>query len=88
MESALEGCHYCMLYGIKLSLLVLDKSPSHCNKEIIKEFSKNNTYYAFITDGLTRYLQPLDIGIKILFKNNIKKELLLAGGLLWMKVKK
>ena len=59
----------------KPCLLVLDKSPAHCNNEIIKEFEKNNTYYTFIPGGLTRYLQPLYLGINMPFKKALKKNI-------------
>ena len=59
-------------------MLVLDRSPAHCNNKIIKEFEKSNTYYTFIPGGLTLYLQPLDVGINMPFKKALKKEYLLS----------
>lgn len=58
-------------------LLILDKSPSHCNDIILNEFKKNKTQFILIPWGLTRYLQPLDLGINMPFKKALKKAYLL-----------
>ena len=45
----------------------MDKAPSLHNDKIINEFN-NKTNFVYIPGGLTRYLQPLDIGINMPFK--------------------
>ena len=58
----------------KKCLLILDKSPSHCNNRIIEDFKKNDTEFIFIPGGLARYLQPLDIEINSQFKKGITEQ--------------
>ena len=58
----------------KKCLLILDKSPSHIDDRLIDKFEKNGTNYVFIPGGLTRYLQPLDIGVNKVFKECLKNE--------------
>ena len=53
--------------------LILDKATSHLNPEFIKEFTTGNKIISFITSGLTRYLQPLDIVVNRLIKNALKE---------------
>ena len=65
----------------KSCLLILDKAPSHIDVEILSELKKHNTHYVFIPDGLTRYLQPLDIGVNKIFKETLKKEYLYSENL-------
>ena len=61
----------------KKCLLILDKSPSHFNKDIIDKFNENETCYVFIPGGLSRYLQPLDICVNEPFKDALIREYLL-----------
>jgi len=58
----------------KKCLLIMDKAPSHTDSYIIKKLKKHDTHFVFIPGGLTRYLQPLDIGINKVFKSAIKDE--------------
>lgn len=58
-------------------LLILDKCPSHFNEEVNDQFKENKTYYVYIPGGLTRYLQPLDLGINMPFKSALKSEYLI-----------
>ena len=58
----------------KRCLLILDKSPSHFNRDVIDKFNENKTNYVFIPGGLTRYLQPLDIGVNRLFQESLVRE--------------
>lgn len=58
----------------KKCLLIFDKASSHINEEILEKLKKNDTHYVFIPGGLTRYLQPLDIGVNKILKNAIKNE--------------
>ena len=53
-------------------MLIIDKSRSHYNHKVLEEFKKNDTYFVYISEGLTRYLQSLDIGINAPFKNTLK----------------
>ena len=57
----------------KKCLLILDKSPSHIDEMVLSEFRKNGTYFEFIPCGLTKYLQPLELGLNEIFKKEIKK---------------
>ena len=52
----------------------MDKAPSHTDNYILKKLKKHGTHFVFIPGGLTRFLQPLDIGIKKVFKSAIKDE--------------
>ena len=56
----------------KKCLLIIDKPPSHYNHKVLEEFKKNDTYFVYISEGLTRYLQHLNIGINAPFKNTLK----------------
>ena len=58
----------------KKCLLILDKSPSHIDNDILEKFKLYQNHYVYIPDGLTRYLQPLDIGNNKVFKSAFKKE--------------
>ncbi len=60
----------------KKCLLIFDKAPSHIDIEILAKIKINNTYWIFVPGGLTRYLQPLDIGVNKVFKEALKKEYL------------
>jgi len=52
----------------------MDKAPSHIYRS--KYLEKKGKSYVFIPGGLTRYLQPLDIGINRQFKDHLKNKYL------------
>ena len=54
----------------KKCILIMDKAPSHIYR--CRYLEKKNKNYVFIPGGLTRYLQPLDIGINKQFKDHLK----------------
>jgi len=54
----------------KKCILIMDKAPSHIYRS--KFLDKKKKSYVFIPGGLTRYLQPLDIGINRQFKDHLK----------------
>ena len=54
----------------KKCILIMDKAPSHIYRS--RYLEKKNKNYVFIPGGLTRYLQPLDIGINKNFKDHLK----------------
>ena len=54
----------------KKCILIMDKAPSHIYRS--RYLEKKNKNYVFIPGGLTRYLQPLDIGINKQFKDHLK----------------
>ena len=54
----------------------MDKAPNHIDKEIIKELNLKKTIYSLIPPGMTRFLQPLDIGVNKPFKYHMKDEYL------------
>jgi DNA-binding transcriptional MerR regulator len=54
----------------KKCILIMDKAPSHIYRA--KFLEKKKKSYVFIPGGLTRYLQPLDIGINRQFKDHLK----------------
>jgi len=58
----------------KKCILIMDKAPSHIYRS--KFLDKKNKSYVFIPGGLTRYLQPLDIGINRQFKDHLKNKYL------------
>ena len=58
----------------KKCLLILDKALSHIDNDILEKFRLYKTHYVYIPGGLTRYLQPLDIGINKVFKSVVKNE--------------
>jgi len=58
----------------KKCILIMDKSPSHIYRS--KYLEKKGKNYVFIPGGLTRYLQPLDIGINRQFKDQLKNNYL------------
>ena len=64
--------YYEQFVAKKPCLLILDKAPSHYNDKISNEFNINRTNYIYIPGGLTRYLQPLDIGINMPFKKALQ----------------
>ena len=51
----------------------MDKALSHIEKKIIKDLKKK-IIYPLIPAGLTKFLQPLDIGVNKIFKNYMKEE--------------
>ena len=53
-------------------LLIMDKASSHISKEAIIFLEENNISYNLIPSGLTPILQPLDISVNKVFKDNIK----------------
>ena len=58
----------------KKCILIMDKAPSHIYRS--KYLDKKGKSYVFIPGGLTRYLQPLDIGINRQFKDHLKNKYL------------
>ena len=54
----------------KKCILIMDRAPSHIYR--CRYLEKKNKNYVFIPGGLTRYLQPLDIGINKQFKDHLK----------------
>ena len=58
----------------KQCLLILDKSPSHFNRDVIEILNEYKTNYVFIPGGLTRYLQPLDISVNRSFQEALVRE--------------
>lgn len=52
----------------------MDKAPSHIEKNIIKDLKEKKIIYSLIPEGMTRFLQPLDIGVNKIFKNYMKEE--------------
>ncbi len=54
----------------KKCILIMDRSPSHIYRS--KYLDKKGESYVFIPGGLTRYLQPLDIGVNKQFKSQLK----------------
>jgi len=54
----------------KKCILIMDRSPSHIYRS--KYLDKKGESYVFIPGGLTRYLQPLDIGVNKQFKEHLK----------------
>jgi hypothetical protein len=58
----------------KKCILIMDRSPSHIYRS--KYLDKKGESYVFIPGGLTRYLQPLDIGVNKQFKAQLKNNYL------------
>lgn len=54
------------------SLLSLDSCPAHKNDEVLKLLNKVSTV-AMIPGGLTKKLQPLDLSVNKVFKNELRK---------------
>ena len=52
----------------------MDEAPNHIEKNIIKDLKDKKIIYSLISSGMTRFLQPLDIGINKIFKNHMKEE--------------
>ena len=40
----------------------------------MEKFNLNKTHYVYIPSGLTRYLQPLDIGINKVLRSEVENE--------------
>ena len=60
----------------KKCFLLIDKAPSHKSENSLQLMKNNKTYYKFIFEGMTKYLQPNDIGLNKVFKDRIKNEYL------------
>lgn len=60
--------------------MLLDKALSLLTKNILSHFGQNNIEYAIIPAKLTRFLQPLDIGINFHFKTHLKNKYLINEG--------
>ena len=58
--------------------MLLNKAPSHLSKNIISYLEINQTEYTLIPGKLTRFLQPLDIGINMPFKSQLKNKFLIS----------
>ena len=58
----------------KKCILIMSKAPSHIFRS--KYLDKKGKSYVFIPEGLTKYLQPLDIGINRQFKDHLKNKYL------------
>ena len=58
-------------------LLLLDKAPSHITKNVLSYFKSNQIEYILIPARLTRFLQPLDIGVNFPFKTYLKNKYLI-----------
>ena len=54
------------------SLLILDSARCHLTDNV-RKFYKEHTKVAVIPAGMTKYLQPLDVGINKPFKDNLKR---------------
>ena len=68
-----------MPYQNKISkkcLLLFDRAPPHITKEILNHLEKK-CWISFIPAKLTRFLQPLDIGINKQFKSYLKNKYLI-----------
>ena len=52
----------------------MDKAQSHIKSNIIDELTEKQKNFIFIPEGLTRFLQPLDVGINKPFKDHLKSE--------------
>ena len=52
----------------------MDKVPSHIKFNIIDELTEKQKNFIFMPEGLTRFLQPLDVGINKPFKDHLKSE--------------
>ena len=61
----------------KKCLLLLDRAPSHITSNILDHLKNNNIECTFIPGKLTRFLQPLDIGINKQFKSHLSNKYLL-----------
>ena len=61
----------------KKCYLILDKAPSHITKNIMSYFKNKEVEYTFVPAKLTRFLQPLDIGINFPFKTQLKNKYLI-----------
>jgi len=55
-------------------ILIMDKAPSHIKSNIIDELTEKQKNFIFVPAGLTRFLQPLDVGINKPFKDHLKSE--------------
>ncbi|CAJ0592861.1 unnamed protein product [Cylicocyclus nassatus] len=60
------------------SLLILDSARCHLTEDV-RELFKEHSKIAVIPGGMTKYLQPLDVGINKPFKDNLR-----AGWERWM----
>ena len=59
---------------MKGNILIFDRETSHFTEDINTLFDKYSSNYVLIPPGKTRFLQPLDIGINKVFKENIYKK--------------
>ena len=53
---------------------MLDKAPSHISSSIINYLQDKKIEFSFIPGKLTRFLQPLDIGINKSFKEQLRNK--------------
>ena len=53
-------------------ILIMDRASNLISKESINFLEENNIAYNLIPAGLTQILQPLDISVNKVFKDNIK----------------
>ena len=54
--------------------LIIDKTTSHYDSDIIQKFTNENKFISFIPSSLTRYIQSLDVFVNKVFKSAIKEE--------------
>ena len=55
-------------------ILIMDKALSHIKSNIINELTEKQKNFIFVPAGLTRFLQPLKVGINKPFKDHLKSE--------------
>ena len=60
--------------NLKGNILIFDRATCHFTESINTLFDKYSSNYVLIPPGQTRFLQPLDIGVNKVFKENIYKK--------------
>ena len=53
-------------------LLVIDKAPSHVSYESLELLKNNNLNYYLIPSGMYSLLQPMELSVNKIFKDNLR----------------
>ena len=76
LMSWMRACYLCRRDGVfftEKTLLVLNSSRATLAPDRDPLLEAKSTVSAIIPEGMTKYLQPLDMGVKMVFKGHLQR---------------